>query len=115
MSRVIFPIMRWWPPNAPRSEQVDLYEEIRASRKTSEWREAIEFWTSRLFVPGIKLGFNYPASYGRYLKVKRAWFVVGYPKGLLPRLEVDIVDVVWHPDARQLEIQFENVVEVLEA
>lgn len=96
--RVIFRLMRWWPPDAPREDQVDLYEEIKAGRKTREWRESSFYWKSRLFA--------------ELLKPKRAWFIVGFPKGNVPRLEADITNIVVHEN--QYEIQFENVVEVTE-
>lgn len=75
---------------------VDLYEEIKAGRKTSEWRDHKVYWDNIL----IK-------------KPSKAWFVVGYPKNnLLPRLEADIVKIILHEDSHQFEIQFTNVKEV---
>ena len=109
MSRVIFRLKRWWPPDKPRSEQFDCYEAIKAGRKTSEFRDATEYWHNRLFA---RAGVLYPK------KVDRAWFMVGFPKGNMPRLEAEVKRVVIHCNhdgySEQYEIKFENVVEVLE-
>ena len=98
--KVMFNLKRWWPPGFPREEQYDLYEAIKDGTKTSEYRDIKPFWTKRLF---SRLGSR---------KVDRAWFTVGMPKNSLPRLEVDITDIIIHET--QYEIQFENVVEVTE-
>lgn len=109
--RVIFRLMRWWPPDEPREVQVDLYEEIKAGRKTSEFRDATEYWTRTLFKKSEN-GVLYAP------KVDRAWFIVGFPKGNVPRLEADVIRIDVHCDdygaGEQYEIKFENVVEVLE-
>ncbi len=106
--KVLINLMQWWPPHLPREEQYDLYEAIKDGTKTSEYRDAIDHWTKRLFKKG---DLSEP-------KVNRIWLVVGYPKGSLPRLEADIKRILvsyndWG-DPDQYEIQFENVVEVLE-
>jgi len=95
--RVIFNLARFWPRKAPRNQQVELYEEIKSGRKTSEWRDNTEHWRKRLL--------KHPAP-------SRAWFVVGFPKNSLPRLEADIVDIVVHEESGQIEVKFENVEEV---
>jgi len=108
--KVLFNLAQWWPPGAPRKDQVELYEEIKAGRKTSEFRDPTDHWLSRLYTKEDKDGVIKP-------KVDRAWFVVGFPKGSVPRLEADITNIILHADemgyAYQIEIQFENVVEVL--
>ena len=100
---------RWWPPDKPRSEQFDCYEAMKNGTKTSEWRDATEYWDDRLFKVD-KEGIYRP-------KVRRAWLIVGFPKGNIPRLEADIKNIIIHRDkekhATQFEIQIENVVEVL--
>jgi len=100
---VIFHLKRLW---AGPDGLIDLYEEIKAGRKNSEWREARPYWWSRLFKK---------ADGKNILKVKRAWFVIGYPKHNLPRLEADIKRVIFHVFQGYFEIQFENVIEVKEA
>lgn len=96
--KVLFSLKRWWPPGFPREEQYDLYEAIKEGTKTAEYRDVTPYWTSRLFTKGR------PKT--------RAWFMVGFPKNCLPRLEADITKILVDED--QYEIQFENVVEVLE-
>jgi hypothetical protein len=76
---VIFNLKRFWPPDAPRNRQVRLYEEIKTGRKTCEYRDDKKYWRRRL------LGERCPS---------KAWFVEGYPKGNLPRLEADITKIV---------------------
>lgn len=47
----------------------------------------------------------------------RAWFVVGYPKGNIPRLESDITEVKVHESGAhqgKIEVKFENVKEAIE-
>jgi hypothetical protein len=88
---------------------VDLYEEIKAGRKTSEFRDATRHWFKRLCVPHW-IGTEQHQDHTKFLKVHRAWFVVGYPKKNLPRLEADITGLFL--DAMQLEIKFTNVTEI---
>ena len=97
---------------------VDLYEEIKSGRKTIEYRDAIPFWSSRLLNVKDKILLTMMLRYSSanltaYLKHHRAWFVVGYPKGNLPRLEANITKLVLN-DAKQFEVSFTNVKEVTE-
>lgn len=101
----------------------DIYQAIKEGRKTSEWRDCIDYWLARLLDEGgrhrlliFRRSFTSPQFTipPQYYKVKRAWFMVGYPKGSIPRLEADITAIIWHRESNQLEIQVENVVEVLE-
>ena len=100
-----------------RQFMVNLYEEIKAGRKTSEWRDASEYW-SRILAGEPRSSFDY--DYGDIhnltgrLEVSKAWFVVGYPKGNLPRLEADITALIFHRNSDQFEIKFNNVKEKME-
>jgi len=73
----------------------NIYGSIKNGDKTSEWRDATDYWRKRL-VP-------WP---------KTAWFTHGYPKGNVPRLEADIIEVIYHEDTNQYEIKVENVIEI---
>ena len=81
-------------------ETVFPYESIKAGRKTVEYRSYSRYWRQ------ILLRANPRPS--------RAWFVVGYPKDCLPRLEADITKIVRHRPTNQIEIHFKNVVEITE-
>lgn len=96
--RVIFNLKSFWPPDAPRNQQVRLYEEIKAGRKTCEYRDNKPYWRQRL------LGKRRPT---------KAWFVEGYPKGSLPRLETDITRIKVNETSGKIEIYFANVKEKL--
>jgi hypothetical protein len=103
---VIFHLKRFW-------EGRDLWEEIVKGKKTSEWRDSTEFWHRRLCISGR----SHPYSFDRYqdftdvLKVHKAWFVVGYPKNNLPRLEADITRLIYHPMTSQYQVCITNVKE----
>ncbi|TRZ51120.1 MAG: hypothetical protein D4S01_05455 [Dehalococcoidia bacterium] len=78
------------------------YEAIRSGRKTIEYRQYNGYWRARLIQANPR--------------PTRAWFVVGYPKGsLLPRLEADITRIVRRRPSNQIEIHFENVVEITDS
>jgi len=97
MSNSVFlHLKRFW--TYPNGETVDLYEEIKSGRKTSEWREPTNYWITRLLLEP---------------QPKHACFVVGYPKNNLPRLEADISLIFYHVFDNQIEIQFENVKETV--
>lgn len=97
---VLFRLKRFWEGQVGSMyiEGLDLYEEIKAGRKTSEWRDLTDRWRSILH--------STP-------KPTRAWFVCGYPKGNMPRLEADIVGIVCHLESDQYEIKIANVEEIL--
>lgn len=111
---VIFNLKRFW--TYPNGKTVELYEEIKSGRKTSEWRDFIPFWVKRLLkqdpTPMILFDDNFKANLTGGLKVKRAWFVKGYPRGNLPRLEAYVTCLLYHGDTDQLEIQFMDATEV---
>lgn len=103
---VIFHLNRVWNGK-------DLWEEIKHGRKTSEWRDVCKYWLKRLITRAeLQINGTEPEYLAKFLKVHRAWFVVGYPKGNLPRLEVDITELIHHPSSSELEIKFANVKEV---
>jgi len=106
-----------------RGFMVNLYEEIKARRKTSEWRNATDYWISMLFrkpwhiqdimySEAIK-GLNKPCDLTNELKLRKASLVIGYPKENKPHLEADITQTLYHPSSKQFEIQVTNVVEKL--
>ena len=131
---VVFRLKRLWEVEG---RTVNLYEEIKSGRKTSEWRDASPYWlrrllTNRLTKEGLKYvlqvrGYN-PQELTTLLKVHRAWFTVGYPKGNIPRLEADITALIYHlrhltalsslqasiasRQSGQLEIKIASVVEI---
>jgi len=74
----------------------DPYESIRCGRKTVEYRSNSRFWRLHLI----------------QAKPTKAWFVVGYPKDNLPRLEADITRIVRRHSTNQIEVHFEHVVEI---
>jgi hypothetical protein len=107
---VIFHLKKMW-------DGKDLWQEIKSGRKTSEWREASDYWIRRLSSVPLKrfveLANGDKSSELRFVpKVKTAWFVVGYPEYSIPRLEAEIHRVILHKDTQQLEIQFANVKEI---
>jgi len=100
-----------------------LYEQIKSGKKTSEWRVLTLHWAKRLLDTSVlNIAFRMgdkPHDLTRYLKVHKAWFVEGYPKNNLPRLEAEITGLVYHPEKKgfpahtqQIEIKFTNVKEV---
>jgi len=107
VDRIIFNLKQFWQIG---DKTVELYEEIKSGRKTIEYRDCTHFWTKRLC--GKIISVYGPQDLTEYLKVHRAWFVVGYPKDSLPRLEADIIGLRCN-NAMQLEISFINVKEVV--
>lgn len=107
---LLFHLKRFWEGQVGSwyIKDLDLYEEIKAGRKTSEWRDNTPYWRKRLI---SSLLTKNPAMDRRF-GVVRAWFVCGYPKGNLPRLEATITEVLDVEDSEQLEVKFKNVVEV---
>jgi len=117
--RVIFNLKRLWKIDG---KTVNLYNEIKSGRKTSEWRDAKHFMlrrllTNRLTKEGLEKVLEVRKTrlqdLTKLLKVHKVWFVVGYPEGTLPRLEADITALFYHPETSQLEIKFTNVREIL--
>ncbi len=114
--KVIFRLKRNWVIDG---KTMDLYEEIKEGRKRIEYRDATFYWGVRLLEEPIKIFacrdvYSELADFTSFLKVKRAWFVVGFPKGSLPRLEADITKLEYDPSGAQFRIYFDNVVEVAE-
>jgi len=118
---VIFHLSKHFPPLTPVRPYLHcaetLYEQIKKGKKTSEWRSFSKYWLYRLckernpnvLILYIDVNGTVPQKLDAWLKVKRAWFVEGYPKGSLPRLEADITGLLYHPSSSQLEIKFTNV------
>ena len=115
---VFFVLKQFW--EYPDGTTRELMVEIKAGRKTNEWRDASPHWLSRLFtkkaMPSVRhrmlrhegdLMFIHPDDY----KYKKARFRVGYKMG--PTLEADITRIWYHTDTDQFEFQFTNVVEVI--
>ena len=99
-------------------EYGDLYEAIKTGKKTSEYRDATDYWAKRLlskigldnYYRTIKypLGSNVTITYfGECLKHTEATFRVGYTRG--PTLHATIKDVLWKPREEQFEVRIENV------
>jgi hypothetical protein len=123
--KVIFNLKRFWEIDG---KTVNLYEEIKAGRKTSEWRECSYFWDVRLLTDFFKVTeyirgrIPFPPKdttidLTKFLKKHKAWFVEGYPKNNSPRLEADITKLRywWYTgdNSPQFEIQFNNIKEVI--
>lgn len=98
----------------------DIYEALKTGEKTSEWRDATEFWISRLFTKKAQssvrhrmlrhegsLMFIHPDDY----KHRKARFVVGYTKS--PMLIADVRAIMYHTKTVQFEVQIENISEVI--
>lgn len=128
---MIFHLAKHFPPLTPIRPYLHcaetLYEQIKRGKKASEWRDFSKYWLYRLCKPRnpnvlilyIDVNGTLPQKLDPWLKVHRAWFVEGYPKRNLPRLEADITGLVFHSEAKefpahsqQLEIKFANVKEV---
>lgn len=101
--------------------EFDVYEAIKVGQKTSEFRDFTAYWEQRLCpsLDFLKLpcpdSSNIDVDITNFLKVKTAWFTVGYPKNNLPRLEAEITKLILHFESDQFEIQFQNVKEITTA
>jgi len=100
---VVFHLAKYYPKNKKSLET--LYEQIKNGTKRSEWREANLYWFKWLCGPDFCPG-GLPGWSPDGLKVNTAWFVQGYPKGNLPRLEARVYQLFFHSSTRQLEITF---------
>jgi hypothetical protein len=121
---VIFHLSKQYPPLTPIRPYLHcaetLYGQIKNGKKTNEWRDFSKYWQQRLLLRQIlKYPSRQPIDCTKDLKVHRAWFVEGYPKDNLPRLEADIVGLIYHPEIKwfpahpqQFEIQVANVREL---
>lgn len=119
--KIIFHLAKHFPPLTPIRPYLhcaeSLYDQIKHGKKTREWRNANLYWVLRLFNRSV---FNRRSNdLSKYLKVHKAWFVEGYPRANLPRLEADIIKVIYHPVVKefpsldaQLEIKIANVKEI---
>jgi len=92
---------------------VNLYEEIKAGRKTSEWRDASKYWLKRLVTQAnLDVAGTSPQDLTDFLRVHKVWLVEGYPKESLPRLEGKIARLFYHPIDHKLEVCIVYVREV---
>ena len=111
---ILFHLKRFWEGQVGSAyiKNLDLYEEIRAGRKTSEFRDDTDYWRKRL-------GIWWQQQKGDVIEIgarvigERAWFVCGYPKGNLPRLEATITEIIHLTDTGQFEIKFKDVQEAI--
>lgn len=125
MSKVVFNLKTFWEIDG---KTVNLYDEIKAGRKTSEWRDATHHWFTLLtkdldnhkiiamFPPNHEIKEDCPVDLTEFLKPQIAWFERGYPKGSVPRLEVKITKLiywVYKNTMSQFEVQFSGVLEKL--
>lgn len=116
--KVVFRLKKHWKMKID-DKVVVLYEEIKAGRKTSEWRDTTRYWM-RVLAPSVmfekmtRAGFSDspPEDLTKFLSKSKAWFTTGFPKNNVPRLEADITGLIYHPASCQLEIQIANVKEV---
>lgn len=102
----------------------DLWKDILEGRKTEEFRDATPYWISRIF--NIKatsprlaklrlLTSNYRIVVIRqgdpsFVIPKIAVFTVGFPKNNVPRIEAEIVAVVYYKKTKQIGTRFKNPV-----
>jgi len=100
-----------------RQFMVNLYEEIKNLRKTSEWRDASEYWC-RILTGEPMSTFDFLSGdivdLTNFLEPEWAWFTIGYPKANVPRFEADITALFLHRNSDQFEIKFEHVQEKTE-
>jgi hypothetical protein len=111
--RIIFRLKRFWEGQVGDKyiKNLDLWKEIASGRKTSEWRDASEYWSKRLYAP---IPSPFPNQLVRIpKKFDIIWFTCGYPKNNLPRIEADHVSTTLHHDTQQYEIAFTNVTEAI--
>lgn len=100
------------------------YKAIKEGKKTTEYRKCSAgwgYWEKRLLKKEPqwnKMPLELAACEGAnitldsFLKPKIAWFVLGYPKGNLPRLEADIIHLSVNPRTAMFHIDIDNVKEI---
>lgn len=127
--RVIFHLARYYPPRTMKPSEMahpeTLYERIRQKKKTVEYREATPYWVNRLCMHSdlvLELAANWdlrdtrPQDLTKLLNVHRAWFLTGFPKYSLPRIEAEITRLIYNPAGDgQLEIHFKAIRELLKS
>jgi hypothetical protein len=116
--KVVFHLAKYFPPRTMKPQDMcdsrTLYQRIKDGSKTSEYRENVKYWLFRLVSAAcLDVNGTKPQDLTPYLCVHKAWFVEGYPKNCLPRLEADITKLFYHPLDVFLEICFTNVKEVM--
>ena len=79
-------------------EVFNLWDDIIKGVKKCEYREANEYWLKRLPIGSVEN--------------LRAWFMVGYPKNNLPRIEADITEIIHHKYIGIIEIKFQNILKI---
>jgi hypothetical protein len=112
-------------------EPLNLYGQIKKGFKPSEWRALKPFWLRMLCKDADEvlkeieditkdheqrgLGLPRLMDLTSKLKVHKAWFIEGYPKGQmtsLPHLEAEIIGLWYHPEKKALEIKIFNTIKV---
>jgi len=117
--KIMFVLKKYWVIDG---KTVNLYEEIRLGRKTVEYRKATKYWQSRLLknidwsqVPlDLASAERALIDLTEKLKVRKAWFMEGYRKNCLPRLEARITKLLLDPRAGMFHIHVDNVKEVIQ-
>lgn len=88
----------------------DVYGQIKSGEKKVEYRPNSDYWRKRIDKILRKRKHGMTAGAGSNITIEvgypfTAWFVTGYPKGSLPRLEVSVSKIV-EPVDRDLSIEF---------
>ena len=118
--RVMFHFAAHFPPEYPES-QPTLYELFKSGKKTTEYRAATKYWESRLLTKDAQKDYMFLKALERdridltkSLKVKKAWFLHGYPSDNFPRLEADISKLYYLPISKQFKIEVKNLIELVD-
>jgi hypothetical protein len=112
-------------------EPLNLYGQIKNGTKLSEWRAFKPYWLRILCKDAGEVQREIeeltksrkqrglrslsPINLTNKLKVHKAWFIEGYPKGeivSLTHLEAEIIGLRYHQDKKAIEIKIAKVIEV---
>jgi len=111
--KIVFILKKVWLRNGMH---VNLYQEIKTGKKTVEYRKVSEHWKSRL-LNDVRFPLRVVGTKGALidltdkLKARKAWFMVGFKKNCLPRLEARITKLLLDPRAGVFHVHVDNVVE----
>ena len=118
-----------FPTSAKRLSQESIFSHLLYGYKDTEYRDGTKYWFKRLtkyldpdqtnfdlFFPrwGGDKGSKHVADLTGSLVVHKAWFVEGYPKNNLPRLEAKITGLWYSTMSKKLGIVVSGIVEVKE-